>query len=126
MLIMFVYAGHIAATWAQADSLDAPRILLKLERVNFLASDSVPNMDWWIFTNLSCYDFGAISRDIKTQNVISVKVKLLTAGSTFLSHGDLFATVELLGVVGSVLNNTECGNHVDSLAFRVVASKSLN
>lgn len=74
MLIMFVHAGHIAATRAQADSLDAPRILLKLERVNFFASDSIPNMDWWVFTDLSCYDFGPISRDIKTQNVISVKV----------------------------------------------------
>jgi hypothetical protein len=42
---MFVDAGYIACAWTQADSLDAPRILLKLERVNFLASNSVPNVN---------------------------------------------------------------------------------
>lgn len=45
MFVVHVNAGYVAAAWAQAYSLDASRILLKLERVNFLASNCVPHVN---------------------------------------------------------------------------------
>ena len=106
MFIIFVDAGHVACAWTQTDSLDAHRIFLKLERVNFLASNSVPYVNRWKFADLSCDNFGAVIRNIEAQNVITVEAELITALGPFLSHGDLFSTIYLLSVIGSVMDNT--------------------
>lgn len=118
MFIMPVDACHVAAARAQTDCLYALRILLKLERVNFLASVGVPNVNRWAFTDLSSNDLGTICGDIKAENVVAVVTELVTSLCSFLSHGDLFAPVEFLSVIFGVKHNAESSHHVDGLSFR--------
>jgi hypothetical protein len=120
VLVVHVDARHIAATGTQAYSLDSSRILLKLERVNFVTSRGIPDMNWWRFTDLPSDDLGTVCGNVEAKDIITVKLELITIA--LRSHRHLFASIELLSVLSGIVNYTEWSDHVHSLSFRGVTS----
>jgi len=64
VLLVLVDCCDVSSAGAEADSGNSFRILLKLERVNFLGSLRIPNVDAGGLADLSCYDPGAVLRDV--------------------------------------------------------------
>lgn len=89
MVVTVINASYVSSTWRDAGAQDTSAILKELDSLDLLALNCIPNVDRWVFTNLTTDHLGAIFRNVETQDIISVAAVLITARGTLLGHFNL-------------------------------------
>ena len=119
VVVTHVSCGKVLAIWAHGEGRDGAATLGHSHHLKTLGSDSVPDKDHRLETNLARGNSATVSAHAKSNYVVAVPKLTLSLLLALLDT--LLATSEdLLHPRVSVKYNAQCGCHVDALLILIV------